>query len=66
MELDPDIMATVPKFLEGIDPWVEYNKNILLDIQAFSGLPWEGIIVLASMLMRLTLLPVFYVQYKRT
>ena len=32
MEFDPDIMATVPSFLSFIDPWVEMNKDFLLDI----------------------------------
>ena len=61
MEFDPDIMATVPKFLEFIDPWVEYNKDFLLEFQAMTGIPWAGVIFIASMIMRSMLLPVFYV-----
>lgn len=66
MEFDPDMMATVPRFLSPIDPWVEYNKDILLEIQAFTALPWVGVIFIASMIMRSMLLPVFYIQFKRT
>ena len=32
MEFDPDIMATVPYFLSPIDPFVEFNKDILLSL----------------------------------
>ena len=40
MEFDPDMMATVPSFLIWIDPWVEYNKDFLMDFQEMTGLPW--------------------------
>jgi hypothetical protein len=32
MNFDPDIMATVPYFLSPIDPWVELNKDILMQL----------------------------------
>jgi len=33
-------MSTLPYFLNWLDPWVELNKDLLLTLGNYTGMPW--------------------------
>jgi len=45
VNFDPDIMASLPFFLRFLDPFVEFNKNSMLALQACTGMPWYSLII---------------------
>jgi len=66
MFFDPDFMATLPAFLEPLDPIVEAAKDTLVSIHDYTGLPWWAVICGTCITARLTLMPLIYLQFKRT
>lgn len=53
-------MATLPKALDRLDPAVEFGKNIFVGIHEYIGIPWWGVLGLACIMTRTTLLPLIY------
>ena len=66
MFFDPDMMATLPVLLDRFDPAVEAGKDALVTLHDFVGVPWWGVLGMACLMARTTLLPLIYLQMKRT
>jgi len=66
MFFDPDFMATLPYILEPLDPVVEAAKDFIVRIHEFTGLDWWAVICLTCVMARLSLMPLIYLQFKRT
>ncbi|KAL4512620.1 hypothetical protein ABPG72_020457 [Tetrahymena utriculariae] len=65
MFFDPDIMANLPGPLQKFDPIVEAGKDMLVYFHDL-GLPWWSVISVACILLRSSIMPLIYVQFKRT
>lgn len=63
---DPDIMASLPHQLRFFDPVVEFGKDVLVNIHEVFSVPWYGVLGLACIFARSSLLPLIYFQMKRT
>lgn len=66
MYFDPDFLATLPRPLRFYEPVVEYTKDIIVTFQEATGVPWVIVIPMASLVIRTLILPVFYIQMKKT
>ncbi|CAD8189236.1 unnamed protein product [Paramecium pentaurelia] len=62
---DPDIMASLPGPLQVFDPVVDFGSGILTYLHD-CHIPWVGVLSLTCIIARSTLLPLIYLQMKRT
>lgn len=58
-------MATLPGPLQVFDPFVDFGSGFLQQLHDL-GLPWVGVLAATCLLSRSTLLPLIYLQMKRT
>ena len=56
---DPDVMASLPWFLESFEPVVAFGSNVLLKLHSYD-IPWVGVLGLTCIFSRCTLLPLIY------
>lgn len=66
MQFDPETLATLPKIFERLDPVVETGKDILVGMHDYLGIPWWGVLGVACLTVRTTLIPLIYLQMKRS
>ena len=44
---------------------IDFTKELLLNINSHIGLPWPAVIMMSCVFIRITILPILYVQIKR-
>ena len=60
IQYDPDILATLPRILEPLDPLVEATKDVLVGLHNTIGVPWWAVLGVACLVTRTSLLPILY------
>ena len=59
MFFDPDMMATLPRPLERLDPMVEFGKDCLVFLNDL-GIPWIGVLGVTCFVVRTSLFPLIF------
>ena len=65
INFDARYFDQVPFWLEPMDPAMVAIKDLIVQTNGFVGLPWWAVLMISSVLIRLTIFPLILVQMRR-